>query len=188
MLYNPYIKSVSNDSQRAVLTQVLDRFRAETLPKLQTLKHKQWVHGDIADHNVLKAVDGGNEGVIEGAANVVTGVIDFDDAVISHRILDLSFALLDILSTENHEVSLRHAKQLYKGYSSLLKLSEPETYVLFDVILVLFVRNIVLVNFQEKQIDPENSYLTALQNNVWDSFQYVLNMGRERLMKEIEIV
>lgn len=165
--------------QRSVLTQVLDQFRAETLPKLKSLTHTQWVHGDMADHNILRAEeDGGNR---------IIGVIDFDDAIISYRFLDLAFALIDTLSTSDHEVGVNNARKLYQGFAMLLKLTEQETSVLYHVMLVLFVRNIVLVNYQDKQIDPGNNYVTMLLDNVWDSFQFVLKKGEQSLMKSIGV-
>merc|ERR1712168_647493 len=75
-----YVATLDDDGRKQLVEGVLEKFSTDTLPILQQTD-KQWVHGDMNEQNVLFA--GTN----------VSGIIDFDDLVYSHRVVDLATAL-----------------------------------------------------------------------------------------------
>jgi hydroxylysine kinase len=77
------LPALDGAERRRAIGEVLDRLSAETLPALAATP-RQVVHNDF---------NGGNLVVDRAAPDFVTGILDFGDAVRSHRAADLAIAL-----------------------------------------------------------------------------------------------
>lgn len=176
-----YVKTLKNNDRKDLVEKVLEQFSSETLPKLLGTE-KQWVHGDLNEQNILYSDEKSNP-------DDLVGIIDFDDLLYSHRVVDLASALMYITniidSPAMKEKSLRLARMFYRGYSSKVQLTEVELDCVYDLMLVRYVLSCCISTYQYDYVDPGNEYLLISSKLGWGSMKELVELGKERFMNNL---
>jgi 4-aminobutyrate aminotransferase-like enzyme/Ser/Thr protein kinase RdoA (MazF antagonist) len=151
-----YSKYISTSENRALIQEFLERFQAETEPRLPDLRNSV-IHNDGNDYNVL--VEPKNQW-----HNRVTGVIDFGDIVYTCTVNELAiacaYAMLDKADP------LAASRHVVAGYHRACPLTDPELTVLFDLILMRLCMS-VCHSANQYQHEPDNEYLRISERPAW---------------------
>jgi 4-aminobutyrate aminotransferase-like enzyme/Ser/Thr protein kinase RdoA (MazF antagonist) len=122
------------------------------VPVLPTLR-RSVIHGDANDYNVL----------VDGAAQRVTGIIDFGDMVWSPTVHDIAIAMAyAALDTED---PLAAAADVLAGFHAELPLTEPELSVLFSMLRMRLCVSMCMAAAQQAQ-RPDDAYLGISQGPI----------------------
>ena len=120
---------------------------------------RQAIHGDMNDYNVLAG--GGTD--IHSRNQSVTGVVDFGDMLISHRVNELAVAAA--YAVLGKADPLAAAAQVVRGYHRSNPLTEPEIAVLFHLINARLCMSTCLAAYQQRQ-RPADAYLSISQRAI----------------------
>ncbi len=125
----------------------------ESLLKGYQNLRKQVIHNDLNDNNVLVAQD------------VVTGFIDFGDAISTQLINELAITCAYAMMKKPDP--LYAAVEIIRGYHQILPLQEQELLHLYHLIgmrLVVSVTHSALA----RDTDPDNAYKSVSEQPAWD--------------------
>ena len=132
------------DEGRAEPAEVLERFAAETAPRLEALP-VQIVHNDLSrDNSVL--LDSGE-----------VGVIDFGDVVRTQRVNDLAVAMADHLDGGPGQVAA--AFDVAEGYLAAVPLRPGEIELLYDLTRTRIATRIVHAEWRANRFPENRDYL-----------------------------
>ena len=106
-----------------LVDETLDRFSAETLPKLAGLRH-QVIHNDANRGNIL---------VQPGDSDPVSGVIDFGDMVYATLVQDVSTAAMELAGSTDDPVGFIEA--FLESYVAVNRLSRDEVDCIYDCVM-----------------------------------------------------
>lgn len=118
---------------------------------------KSVIYNDLNDYNVLVSHDLANP--------KVPGVIDFGDAVYSHRVNELAIALTYSLMHKPDPMQAAH--YIVKGYHQICPLSQDELEALFPLIGMRLLISVTCSRLNRDE-DPDNSYLQISDNAAWE--------------------
>ncbi len=155
-MHQPSVQFIDDDTKRACVAGLLDRFVTEISPRLAMLP-RQVIHNDANDYNVLLSADGR-----------LSGLLDFGDMVESHRIVEVAVACAYALIGAEDAVGA--VLPLVAGYHSANPLLEDEIALLFDLIKLRYAVSIAMAAKQIRE-QPENRYLLISQEDVWRELQ-----------------
>ncbi len=130
---------------------VLERFGAETLPRLRALP-AQAIHNDANEHNVLVGDDG-----------AVCGLIDFGDLCRAPRVCGLAVACAYAMAML--PVPERELLPLVAGYHEVAPLGPDELALLPDLIRARLAMSIAMA-VRQRRDQPDNEYLLISQEAV----------------------
>jgi 4-aminobutyrate aminotransferase-like enzyme/Ser/Thr protein kinase RdoA (MazF antagonist) len=155
-----HVDLIADPDKRAVVADVLDRFRDVVAPQLVD-QPRQVIHNDANDYNVLVAATGAQAGT-------AVGVIDFGDTVETWRVNEIAIACAYAMIGAPDPIGA--VVPLIAGYHDDEPLTEVEVEVLFDLIQTRYAVSICMA---AKQIadEPANTYLLISQDDVWDRLQ-----------------
>ncbi|PTW58984.1 Ser/Thr protein kinase RdoA (MazF antagonist) [Breoghania corrubedonensis] len=140
MTYSLDLRGVCNclgeGEERAALTQCLDLFQDEVLPRLTQLP-SQVIHNDFNSENIL---------VDPADTDRVSGIIDFGDMVRAPRVFDVAVGASYILDDESEPVE--SVFDFLKGYASLARLTRPEIEVLYPCLLARLVMRLAIPSWR----------------------------------------
>jgi 4-aminobutyrate aminotransferase-like enzyme/Ser/Thr protein kinase RdoA (MazF antagonist) len=159
----PRLGLIADPARRELAGRVLTRFAAEVSPLLATCP-AQVIHGDASDHNVLVGEDG-----------QVSGLIDFGDMVHGPRVSNLAVATAYAMLGQDRP--LEAVRPLVDAYDDLLRLSDRELALLFDLVLTRLAMSIVIAAWQHSEA-PGNDYLLISQEGVWDLLRRLASENR----------
>jgi 4-aminobutyrate aminotransferase-like enzyme/Ser/Thr protein kinase RdoA (MazF antagonist) len=131
-------------------------YEIEVLP-LHSKLSKSIIHSDVNDYNLLV---NSNLGVTK-----ITGVIDFGDALYTHRINELAIACAYAAMFKSNP--LEAVTNLVKGYHQMIPLIDIEIQILYILIanrLLTTVGNAA----KNRVFEPENEYLFVSEKPAWD--------------------
>jgi hydroxylysine kinase len=128
---------------RPRITAVLYRFATETGPALAPLP-RQVIHGDFNPHNLLAD---------PADPDRLTGILDFGDMTLSHRICDLAVAASYLIDPQ---APLSLLIPLTRAYHMANPLTEPELALLPDLIQARLVTTLVITAWRAARY-PENA-------------------------------
>jgi Ser/Thr protein kinase RdoA (MazF antagonist) len=138
----PLLPSLPDDLQPQV-TEVLARFRSQVAPALARLP-RQVIHGDFNPHNLLADPDDPQR---------LTGILDFGDMTLSHRICDLAVAVSYLIEPADPFALLT---PLVAAYSRANPLAEEEVALLPDLITARIVTTLTISAWRAARY-PENA-------------------------------
>ena len=150
------IDALEPGSRRDLVQVLLDRYLAETAPRLAGLRTSV-IHSDVNDYNVLVSPYG-------RWGNRVSGLIDFGDMVHSHTVNELAIACAYALMDKTDPLAA--AVRIVAGYHRAFALEEPELAVLFDLICMRLCTS-VCHSAHQIRMAPENTYLLVSQGPAW---------------------
>ena len=141
--------------RRSSVERILERHLAlET--QLKELR-RQVIHGDANDHNVLVDLDGCGDPVI-------SGFIDFGDAVTSALVNELAVAMTYAMLDTPDPLTVGAA--MVAGYVKHLPLDDTELAVLFDLVQSRLALSVTMSAYQKK-LEPDNDYLVVSEAPAW---------------------
>lgn len=152
----PELKTIQEDTRRALAAYFLDLFENEAVPLLTSLR--QGVnYGDANDYNIL---------VTENPYDLrVPGVIDFGDMVYSHTVNELAIALAYIMMHKADPIGA--AIPVIHGYHAKYPLTEGEVQALFPLVGARLLISVTCsaINLVE---NPGNEYLQISDLPAWE--------------------
>jgi Ser/Thr protein kinase RdoA (MazF antagonist) len=137
----PLIKH-TDPSRQAMIRTVFDAFQSLSPATLISLP-QQVIHNDFNPHNIL---------VSASDPSVVTGIIDFGDAVEAPRINDVAIALSYQIGAVD---GLADSIALLKGYHAILRLEPVEMECLPTLLRTRMAMSLVISEWRS-QLQPEN--------------------------------
>jgi Ser/Thr protein kinase RdoA (MazF antagonist) len=146
-----YRHEVTDPGQRRILERALARYRSDVMPLLDRLP-RSVIHNDANDHNVLVS------------GEIVTGLLDFGDAVHSLTVNDLAVACAYAMLDQPDPVAV--AGHLRDGYSRHRTLDPLERRVLPHLIRTRLATS-VAISAHQRAIHPGNAYLTVSEGPAW---------------------
>jgi len=113
-------EAIADAPWRGHVLDVMDRFAADVLPRLQGLR-AQVIHGDLTAENVL----------VDGPSGGVSGLIDFGDTVHAPLAQELAVAMADV--PWEREDPWAAACELAAGFDEATRLEDEEIALLWDL-------------------------------------------------------
>lgn len=146
---------ITEPDDRALAAYFINLYRREAKPRLARLR--RGVHyNDANDYNILTAADG---------APVVTGLIDFGDAVFSELVNELAIAIA--YAAMDKPDFLGAATAVVRGFHEAFPLEEEELAVLFPLVAMRLC--VSVANSAYNRIaQPDNDYLQVSDRPAWD--------------------
>jgi 4-aminobutyrate aminotransferase-like enzyme len=167
----PMVPHIRDESRRALVEHVLDRFEANAAPALGRLR-AQVIHNDMSLDNVLVDVRGR-----------ITGITDFGDMTHTALVCDLAVALSDVL--DGRPDSLDVAEVMIDGYRSLTPLEEDEGCLLADLVATRSAIAIVISAWR-LHLYPENAaYLSTFGDGAWRLLELFEAEGFDRVGRRL---
>lgn len=152
----PFLVHFRSETERDLGNYFWDLFENQALPKLPHLR-KSVNHNDAHELNLLITP--------KGSQAVVSGVIDFGDAVYTHTINELAIASAYVGMHMNDPLSA--ICQAVKGYHSVFPLEENELEVLYEMIAARLMITVAMA--AERAVNsPGNAYQFLSQQPAWD--------------------
>jgi len=142
---------VADPADRALLERFLDRWDAGVGQGLQRCRAGV-IHNDANDHNLL--IDG----------RVVTGIIDFGDAMHGPLIAELAIACAYAILGEADPLAA--AGRIAAAYHRELPLTDGEIGILFDLIAMRLVTS-VTISASRRGRQDDTGYLTVSEADGW---------------------
>ncbi|MFT6935790.1 MAG: 4-aminobutyrate aminotransferase-like enzyme/Ser/Thr protein kinase RdoA (MazF antagonist) [Saprospiraceae bacterium] len=134
-------------------------FEKEALPIYPSLP-KGIIHSDVNDYNLL---------VNNDLDNVqITGVIDYGDALFTHRINELAIACA--YATMFKANPLEAAANLVKGYHKVTPLLAEELQILLPLITGRLLTSAIYAA-KNHVFEPDNEYLFISEKPAWDALE-----------------
>ena len=154
---------IADVETRQIVHEILTDFAERVLPRLDG-QAQQLIHNDANDHNVLIGDNG-----------LVSGLLDFGDAVWSFRINEVAIASAYAMLGSHDPIGV--AVALAGAYHDESALTEVEADLLYDLILTRYATSICLA---AKQIcdDPTNQYLLISQSDITNMVHILRRQNR----------
>jgi 4-aminobutyrate aminotransferase-like enzyme/Ser/Thr protein kinase RdoA (MazF antagonist) len=143
----PCLAALEDPGLRGLSERVLDRFAADCLPRLDSLR-AQVLHHDLHPHNVL---------VDAAEPERITGLIDYGDMVHGPLVLELAAAGSDLVL--DIEGQLAAMAEVLAGYHAVLPVQDAEVAQLFDLIQVRRVASLAILASRRREPGYDPSYL-----------------------------
>ena len=124
----------------------------------------QLIHSDVNEYNVIVGEDG------------EPGIIDFNDMIRSYRVFDLGHCIGYMLEAQNCDLEV--GRYVFEGYSSVIKLSETELSLLYDVVVARFTLSISIGN-KDVTLGLANEYVTKCVVDNTRFLSQLSNLGRK---------
>jgi Ser/Thr protein kinase RdoA (MazF antagonist) len=150
----PLLDDLAGLPDRAWLTECLDRFVADTRPRLAELR-RRLVYNDLNADNVFIADDG----------VTIAGIIDFGDLVVTQLVNDVAIAMTSQLGPG--EDPLGPALDLLRGFHDVTPLERQEVELLYELIRVRVATRLVISEWRAR-VHPENrEYILRNTATAW---------------------
>lgn len=141
----PLLSAVEDSAVRAVTEAVFARFDEVVAPALAVLP-TQFIHNDLNLHNLIVG-DGG----------LISGVIDFGDALKSHAVCDLATAAAyQLFDLEDPIAAL---SDMVAAFHTLRPLTEPEIDLIFDLVRARWAITIGIAHWRSRRHPANGAYI-----------------------------
>jgi hydroxylysine kinase len=166
----PLLTMIPDDTPRAWVARLIDRFEARVLPVLPGLPGGV-IHNDVTGSNLLMRADDDQR---------VTGVLDFGDLVRAPLAQELGVTASYHLHRDDGADLFAPLAALLAGYEAVRPMTEAEALVLFDLIATrLALRG--LIPAWRAALYPENrDYLMRNAGRAWQVMGRVAEMDPDR--------
>ena len=143
---------VADAGIRAQVEQMAAYHATHVAPLLPTLR-RSVIHSDGNDYNIL----------VDAAAQVVTGIIDFGDMVHSHTVNEVAIAMAYVAL--NADEPLQAAAAVVAGFHGVSPLTEPEISALWSLMCMRLCVSACMAAKQQAA-RPDDSYLGISQGPI----------------------
>ena len=162
-----YLPFIEETARRALVARVLDGFEAHVAPLLPSLR-RQFVHSDLNPHNVL---------VEKGNPDVVAGILDFGDMVMTPLINDLAIAASYQLALEDNPLS--EAGDLIAAYHAVYPLEIQEIDLLYDLIGARLATTAAITSWRAARYPENRDYILRNAPRAWAGLTAFAALPRE---------
>ncbi|XP_063679839.1 hydroxylysine kinase-like [Bolinopsis microptera] len=131
---------------------------------------KRLQHTDVNEYNIILGEDD------------EMWIIDFNDLILSYRVFDLGH-FIGYMTCAQH-CNLKTGGYVFEGYSSVIKLSDKELNMLYDVVIARFTLS-VSIGCQTILSGGANDYVKKCVDNNIVYLQKLTNFGRETFNKVV---
>jgi Ser/Thr protein kinase RdoA (MazF antagonist) len=159
---------VNDEKVQSYTRSVLSRFDDTVLAALRALP-RQAIHNDANPENILIDADGN-----------VSGFIDFGDALMAPRIIDVATAASYLRSGD--ENPLKFIDAFVEGYHQRSPLSDAEFEILFDLIRTRLAMTLIILYWRLTARDEDDPYRQKTLENESNAFEflvYLSDLGRD---------
>ena len=153
-----YLFHIEEPSRRALVEQVLERYEAQVMPLLPTLR-KSAIYGDANDYNVLVSS-------ASSPSRDTIGVIDFGD--MHHGLVIAEPAVAAAYAVLGKSEPIAAAASLVEGFHSVFPLQETELAILFPLICMRLAVSIVN-SAHRKTLVPDDPYVIISEAPAWEA-------------------
>jgi Ser/Thr protein kinase RdoA (MazF antagonist) len=157
---------IEDASRRRVVEEVLDRFAADVLPRLQQ-QRAQVIHNDVSRMNTL--VDG----------HRVCGVIDFGDLILAPLVCDLAVPIAELLV--GHPEPIATAAEITRGYHAVTPLEDGELGLIFDLAATRCAMEIAVACWRVRDHPENTSYIMGGVEGAATLLDQMREWGAERV-------
>jgi 4-aminobutyrate aminotransferase-like enzyme/aminoglycoside phosphotransferase (APT) family kinase protein len=161
----PFAGLIRDESERSLVTEVLDRFVSEVRPRLTGLRG-QVIHNDANLGNLV---------VCPGAPSPVTGVIDFGDMLYGPLVGELTSAGAD--SVLEADDPLAAAAALVSGYHAGFPLEDEELSVLHDAIMTRLAVTLAIAAWRKEFHGEEQADLEGYDGPCRRALEQLMAIG-----------
>ena len=171
----PLLEEIPDLTLRGLLSEGLDRFKEATHDLAQ--QRRQVLHNDFSRSNLV---------VDHSAAEFVTGVIDFGDAVETAIVIDVSTALLNQLPRTAIDDPFAAGRDILRGYLSVADLTPREMNMLPLLIMGRVIAR-ALLSLWRAQIFPQNAeYILRNTEQGWWQLKWFASRSDNQLRNELQ--
>ncbi|QND72870.1 phosphotransferase [Tardiphaga robiniae] len=168
------LSEIADPSQRATLEAAFARF-AE-IEHLIAATRWQVVHNDFSKSNIV---------VDPNSSSVVSGIIDFGDAVRTSIAIDLSTALLNQLPADDRADMFADARDVLRGYLTVADLEDAELRLVPHLVMARIVARTVLTIWRAR-VFPENAdYILRNTAQGWAQLNWFLQRSLTEVSDEL---
>ncbi|HUZ84195.1 MAG TPA: phosphotransferase, partial [Gaiellales bacterium] len=167
-----HLPSIEDESQRALVERVLDRYQERLSPAWSRLR-AQVVHGDMALDNVLLDDRGW-----------VTGIVDFGDIVHTALVADLAAAMASVLRGRPGEDVFRAARLFLDGYASVTPLEPLERELVCDALLARLATIVTISAWRVRRYPENAAYIQSWDAGSWVLLGQLADAGFDRAAAE----
>ncbi|NND70239.1 MAG: aminotransferase class III-fold pyridoxal phosphate-dependent enzyme [Rhodothermales bacterium] len=157
-----YLHVIADDSDRQLVTEVLDRFGAFIATNDADLR-RQVIHNDLNDANILISPEG-------------IRIIDFGDVTHTFAVCEPSIALAYVMM--NQPAPLQSAQAFLRGYTSVRTLSETEAEGLYHFVRARLALSVIRSACQRSDGATE-PYIFASEADAWQLLRYLSDRDAE---------
>ena len=173
-----HLSSVDDPKKQSMAEKILEYFDCIT-PKLTSFR-RGVLHGDPNGMNIiLKKNDAKDE-------YEIAGLIDFDDAVNSYSVFDLSILLTYLMIENLNPVGCSNPVEFVcptvSGYIHKFPLTPEEVGSLYYLVLGRCCQSVLLGEVSYKA-EPWNDYLLTTPKKCWKLIELLLSMNKEDVDK-----
>jgi 4-aminobutyrate aminotransferase-like enzyme/Ser/Thr protein kinase RdoA (MazF antagonist) len=153
-----YLCHIEDPSRRALVEQVLERYEAQVVPQLPTLR-KGVIYGDANDYNVLVSSPG-------APSRDAVSVIDFGD--MHHGLVIAETAVAAAYAVLGKSEPLAAAASLVEGFHGVFPLQEIELAMLFPLICMRLAVSVVN-SADRKKLVQDDPYVVVSEAPAWEA-------------------
>lgn len=172
----PQLALLEDKADRAAAEHVVDRFAADCLPRLGSLR-AQVIHNDMNFHNLL---------VDDQSPQRITGLIDFGDMVHGPLVLELANAASDAAMETDRPIEA--IAELLAGYHAHLPLTGPDVAQLFDLIQARQALTLAVLASRRQQVTDDPSYVEIYAVPCKNALHALEEIGREKATAALQRV
>jgi 4-aminobutyrate aminotransferase-like enzyme/Ser/Thr protein kinase RdoA (MazF antagonist) len=147
-------------ARRALVEACLDDF-VDAQPTASSL-HRQLVHGDLNDHNILVGGDA-------QSIRRVTGILDFGDSHVAPAVFDLAIAAAYLCLDATDPLAA--ATHVVRGYHTRRPLTEPELDILFPLIRARLGASVTVSASRRQGSSELDEYLLVSEAPAWRALE-----------------
>jgi Ser/Thr protein kinase RdoA (MazF antagonist) len=159
-----------------LLRSSFDTFIEDIAPRLELLP-KQIIHNDFNPDNLLLSTSGGAP---------LIGVLDFGDAVIAPRVVDLAVAASYHIAAEPNVHYFDTALEVIAGYHERLSLTENEIDLLYPLIVTRVAIAISIASWRAIRFPNNNDYILRNTAAAWNRLRLLLDAGADDIANQIK--
>jgi Ser/Thr protein kinase RdoA (MazF antagonist) len=166
-LLREYLPHIADTGKRTIVSAVLDRLAAQTLPALAQLP-AQAIHNDFQPWNLL---------VDEADASRISGIIDFGDMVCAPPVMDLAVACAYHVADAPAGQPLADVAAIVSGYAAVRPLPAAERDLLPGLIAGRLAMTLAITNWRAA-LHPDNAaYILRNAGVAWTGLERLAASG-----------
>ncbi len=169
----PHVDAIADCERRRLVEAVLDRYEGRVARRWPRLR-AQVVHGDLNLDNVLLDESG-----------MISGIVDFGDAVHTAQVADFAVALASLIRGRSGSEVFRVARLATDGYSSRLPLEPQELELLGDLVAARLAQIVVISAWRVARYPENAKYIQAWDADSWRLLELIGEIGGDRFSREL---
>ncbi|XP_029657286.1 hydroxylysine kinase [Octopus sinensis] len=193
---NEYAVVIEDDSDRKLITDIVDAFIEEIIPAMPKFQQGQ-IHGDLNDLNVL--VEERHSSIKQESSNesitsqknkpdfVISGIIDFADASFSYLIFDIAIAITYMMINSKLVDAIDLSGHTLAGYLSEFHMNSAERNAL-HLLICSRISQSLAIGWYTYVKDPSNDYPLVTAATGWPLLHSFWKKPRDEIEKEWDFI